>query len=171
MNMATDIDLLAIPEPEFRSVVDDAIRGHLTEEMAQRLKSPEIVDRTYLTLVSIKKNVEGQLAAKRADYIKSRSLLHDDPRGLRAAEKTYQTWRGGALRFKSGVEEFMVSIRGLREKPGQAENYYIAYQTLKQAIVQHKNHWCGDECLEDCVADETLWTVLADLEEMTTGGD
>lgn len=162
--MATDVDLLAIPEADFRSIVDDAIRGHLTTEMAERLKSPEIIERTYLTLVSIKKNVEGQLAAKRADYIKNRSLMHGDTVGLRATEEAYQTWRAGALRFKSGVEEFMVSIRVLREKSGLSENFYMRYQELKQAVVQHRDHWCDDKCADECTADKALWKVLEEHE-------
>lgn len=161
--MATDVDLMAIPEEEFRAVVDAAVRGHLDVATIEKLKSPEVVERSYLTLISMKKNVEGQLAAKRADYVKSRSQLRNKMGELQDAEERYQTWRAGALRFKSGVEEFMVSIRSRRERPGVERDYYIPFQTLKHAILQHRDHICDADCETECTADVNLWAIAEDM--------
>lgn len=163
--MATD-DLMATPDEEFRVLVAEALKvgnhdysGPLTPEVVDALKSPEVVNRTYLTLIAMKKNVEGQLAAKRADYVRERSRLHDGP-NLRAKEQEYHSWRAGALRFKSGVEEFMVSVRGKRERPD--DNYYLAYETLRQAILTHKSAvLLALEHDEDTDADEALWTTVS----------
>lgn len=163
--MATDVPLLAIPDDEFRALVAEALkvgntdyRGDLDHTVVDQLKSPEVVDRTYLALVAMKKNVEGQLAAKKADYIKDRSR-HTDPHEIREVEREYQTWRAGALRFKSGVEEFMVSIRGKRDRP--EDSYYLAYETLRQAILLHKaSVQAALENDEDTNADEILWATV-----------
>lgn len=161
--MVTDVPLSTIPDDEFRALLDAAARGRLDEQTLDQLKSAEVVERTYLCLVSMKKSVEGQLAAKRADYIKARSKLRGKPTELAAEAEKYQTWRAGALRFKSGVEEFMMAVRGNREKAPEVHDYYLPYQTLKLAIIQHREHVCDDECDVECAADTRLWSVLEDI--------
>lgn len=164
MSVATDIDLAAIPDDVFRAYVDEAVRGHPDDNQVQalrsRLREPEVIERTHLCLVSMKKSVEGQLAARRADFIKERASLRSNPPGQRSAEERYHAWRAGALRFKSGVEEFMLTVRGNREKP-TGDNYYLAYHTLRQAIERHREavqaSLANDE---DTDADDVLWSVL-----------
>lgn len=165
MSVATELDLMALPDDVFRSYVDEAVRGHPDDEGTQalrsRLREPEVVERTHLCLVSMKKSVEGQLAARRADFVKERGTLRSNPPGQRAADERYHTWRAGALRFKSGVEDFMLTVRGSREKP-TGESYYLAYQTLRLAIEKHKDAvefaLANDRDTDD--ADALLWSVL-----------
>jgi hypothetical protein len=167
VSVAAELDLMVLPDDVFRSYVDEAVRGHpedtQTQELRSKLKDPEVVDRTYLTLVSMKKSVEGQLAARRADFVKERGTLRSNPPGQRAAEERYHAWRAGALRFKSGVEDFMLAVRGNREKP-TGDNYYLAYQTLRQAIEKHREAvetaLANDQDTDD--ADAVLWSVLDD---------
>ena len=158
------VDLLAMPEDAFRSLVDEAVRGHPEDGKIQvvreRLLEEDVVERTYLTLIRMKKSVEGQLAAKRSDYVRDRNRARSNPEELRAVESRYQTWRAGALRFKSGTEAYMLAVRARRNTtPG--ENYYLAYQTLRQAIAEHKKSVLTSlELDEDTNADEVLWSVI-----------
>lgn len=158
------LDLQTVSDDTFRSIVDEAVRGHSEDpnirSMRAKLTEPQVVDRTHLALVGMKKSVEGQLAARRADYVKERSLHRSNPTLLRESEERYQAWRAGALRFKSGVEDFMLSVRGKREKP--PDNYYLAYSTLRQAITQHRAtvEAAIKDGLDTESADDALWAVL-----------
>lgn len=166
--VAVPVDLLSLDDERFRSIVDSAVRGNVSKETMAQLKTPEVANRCYMALVTMKKNVEGQLAAKRADYNRQRVQFRKNPNKLREAEERWLTWRGGALRFKTGVEELMVEIRGKRSPSDWAlraerNEVVIAYENLRQAIAAHRDHVCTAECDEkECVADVTLWSVLDD---------
>lgn len=167
----SQVDLLALSDEEFRSVVDGAVRNRDPEDDDARairsdLLRPEIVDKTYFALIASKKSVEGQLAAKRADYVKSRARTRH-PDALRRIEETYRGWRAGALRFKSGVEEFLVEVRAARDRNGE-DNYLrkerndslVAFEQLRRAVIEHRDHVCGPECDNTCIADENLWRLV-----------
>lgn len=160
--MTADHGLESMPEDQFRALVDQAVRGNpedpKTHALRVNLMAPEVVDRTHIALISMKKSVEGQLAARRADYIKER--LRDRPGERSALEQRYRTWRAGALRFKSGVEEYLLTVRPPRRERS-ADNYYLAYETLRQAIAKHKATVLAlqnDD--EETDADDVLWSVL-----------
>jgi hypothetical protein len=169
-------ELVALPDDKFRGVVDEAVRtSALTDEVTleqrrhvqELLKRPELADRTYLVLVAMKKNVEGQLAAKRTDNQRRRVRLQSKPDVLAREEDEYRRWRAGALRFKTGVEEFMVELRSKRvgnatevALRGERNDLVFAYERLRKGILEHRDHVCSDTCDAGCPADERLWELV-----------
>lgn len=167
--MALDHEsILDLPDEEFRDLVSEALKvnnvdyaGHLTPDDVELLRHPSVVDRTHLTLVAMKKNVEGQLAAKREDYIRQKGN-HVNAKELREIEDGYHRWRAGALRFKSGVEEFMLSTRSKRERTD--DGYYLAYESLRQAVLNHKATVSAllEQDKDTDEADARLWSLVED---------
>jgi len=138
--------LLNSSEEDFRRVVDEEVRGCLKQETCTALRSPPLLNRWYLALISMKKNVESQLGSKRSDLIKIRPELTPEEYEQRLVE--FHRWRAGAIRFKNGVEDRLLEVRARR-------------QTLTTAISLHKNtvlkEFAEDEISD---ADRDLWKAL-----------
>ena len=162
MTPSTADHLLDLSEDEF-NLVDDAVRGTTgISSISDALLDPSVIDRTHLTLVGMKKSVEGQLAAKKVDYQRDRARFKDDPKIVREIEDKYYAWRAGALRFKSGVEAFMLPVRSKMNRPLREDNFYLAYETLRQAITKHREIVTKalEESRDPGDADEILWSFL-----------
>ena len=171
--MATAIStyesLLALSDEDFRSVVDDAVRNP-EDSRATLLRHPDVVARWYFTLVSMKKSVEGQLAAKKAEYAAAKATSPVAKRD----QAGYERWRAGALRFKAGVENQLLEARLLRE--GNMDDQEVAMAVRERnrliaAIAAHRDHDCDDDpqCTDDlCAADERLWASVS-LNSLVSG--
>lgn len=165
--------LRGLDDADFAALVDRAVRGDLDEATAESLKDPQTLDRSYLALVTMKKSVEGQLAAKKADYVRNVAKTRQEAR-LRQIEEQYRQWRGGALRFKSGVETWLMILRQarqqtmpdlshslIRELDKQERNKFMtAYDQLRSAVAEHRDHICDSSCDAECVADVKLWQAI-----------
>lgn len=91
----------------------------------------------------------------------------------RAAEAgaAHASWRAGAVRFKTGLEEDLVRLRTLRDSyrdrlydtvvVAERDRLAARVRSLEQAIRAHHQHVCTDACDEDgCPADAALWAAL-----------
>lgn len=161
--ISTHESLLALSDDDFRSVVDDAVRNP-DDVRASLLRHPDVVARWYFTLVSMKKSVEGQLAAKKAEYAAAKATSPVAKRD----QAGYERWRAGALRFKAGVENQLLEARLLRE--GNMGDQEIAMAVRERnrliaAITAHRDHDCDSDpnCTTDfCAADDRLWALVSD---------
>lgn len=151
--------LMALSDEDFKSVVDDAVRNPDVTR-APLLRHPDVVTRWYFTLVSMKKSVEGQLAAKKAEYAAAKATSNVAKRD----QAGYERWRAGALRFKAGVENQLLEARLLREGTQDGQEVVFAVRErnrLIAAIAAHRDHMCGENCDDnECVADEALWSLV-----------
>jgi hypothetical protein len=153
----TSIDLLGFSDEEFRAVVDADVRGKSEEDIQHALRSdPHLIRRWYDTLLSMKASVEGQLSAKAAEAKaeKLESLVADKRRDGLVAQASYERWRSGALRFRSGLESTILEARRHLDDH-EAE-------VFRTAILAHRNHNCGPECDDTCIADARLWKLVSD---------
>lgn len=171
---------------ELRAAVDDYIRGRVSHRLGDRdadsgspeildqlRQSPEVLDRWYYTLIELKRSVESQLAARRADTDAKQShlLSRSDTRSKNewlTVKGDFETWRGGALRFKNGVETALLEAKSLRGQSGvdsalaDRDRYIHKVQVLLEAIRKHQDHDCNQtDCPDDrCLGDEELWGTL-----------
>lgn len=163
-------DLLALDEDAFQSLVEqDMRRPDDGRVLRAALRSPEVVDRTYATLLSMLKSVEGQLAARREDLEVLRAkCLARGPAGKREwdeANTKYAKTRAGSLRFKVGVEQSLMDVRRIRDNRRSAlfedeanERLHARVQVLENAIRKHRASFSAeDEPGED---DVELWAWL-----------
>ncbi len=88
-----------------------------------------MAERFFGTLVAMSKSVDGQLGGRREDFLATRAKLRErmaaaeaagDKEQYRAAEselhlatERYHSGRAGSLRFKSGLDEWIVEVRTL----------------------------------------------------------
>lgn len=167
-----NVDLLVeLDDDAFGSLIDAAVRGDLDKRTTELIKDPKIIERTRLTLVAMKKSVEGQLGAKRAEHV----TKTDKTKPEWAAKKDrqqYNLWRAGALRFKSGVDGLLMDVRleQTRQDPdadrvaaflkSERTAYLVAYKNLHDVVIEHRDHVCGPECDDQCIADEKLWRAV-----------
>lgn len=141
----------------FRDHVANDVRGNLTEEEADELRSPENIDRWISGLIAVKGEVEVQLANRRAKWWKMQADLLDDKDGrekwlrFRAAEVD---WRVRALRFLTSVEEHLSAAKELRRT-----QRHQSLDVLREAIRRHR-----DEMEEEASAEDVrLWQAAEDL--------
>src|SRR4051812_32332393 len=64
----SEAQLLDMDPDEFRRLVDDSLKDAVPDSVFALLRRPSVIDRYYGVLISIHASVEGQFAAKRADY-------------------------------------------------------------------------------------------------------
>lgn len=151
------------------------------------LRSPELVDRWNTTLMTMSKSVEGQLASKQEDHEAAKAELRQriarlakDPsmadelfqarQEWEQIKKDYATARAQMLRFKTGLDEWVIEARALRDASratmydsvvAEERNYYAAQvQMLRAAIDAHRTEILEDEDYEPSSADERLWACL-----------
>lgn len=138
--------IASMSDAEFRALVDRDLRRASTKEEAAGLRDPAVVERWYLTLTAMKKSVEGQLGAKRAEFDGQKARLRQafvqaeqaqadakalgDQAGVAKAQnrirKLREEWasvqerfarpRAATLRFQSGVDETLLEARSLRSR-------------------------------------------------------
>lgn len=185
--------LAAMDDRGFRQEVDADLRRpgrdddkRLYETRRQALRSPELLDRWNTTLLTMSKSVEGQLASKQEDHEAAKAALriqmaelerkHDAVKLHEAKQKweklkqDYATARGNMLRFKTGLDEWVIEARALRDATRSAmydsvvaeeRNHYAAQvQRLRGAIESHRTQILEDEQYEPSSADERLWSQL-----------
>lgn len=182
--------LQAMDDRTFRNEVDEDLRRpgpsqrRSYETRRAALRSPELVDRWNTTLQQITKSVEGQLASKQEDYEAARAALRREANKLtpgspewlknkdeqEALKVEYATERAGKLRFKTGLDEWVVEARALRDAHratmydsivAEERNHYAEeLRRLKEAIETHRSQILHDEDYEPSSADERLWSCL-----------
>ena len=167
--------LTKCPEANFRDIVDQDLRGQPgkeAKEIAEALRSPEVVRRWHSTLLSIQKNVEAQLASKAAETRSELLMLNLDGKAKDAkqTEANFERWRAGALRFKSGVEQAIFQARDVidREFPEANHDRIVSERNealtqvmiLKNAIRKHRDSFTDeDDASKD---DHELWEYVKD---------
>lgn len=124
--------LLDMNAGQFASVVDKELRGKATPDESTALRSPQVAERWHGTLLAMMKSVDGQLGARRADFMSNRARF---TKQLLAAEyeerfQLERSWaeqremfnrsRASTLRFKSGLEETIIEARALVDEIKQA---------------------------------------------------
>lgn len=164
---------------EFAGVVDQEVRGRAPRDLAQALRSPEVADRWYQQLVTMKKSAEAQLAAKSADDKEQRITLtlvarefpEKSKEMLRRADEVraqYLKWRAGVLRFRSGVEERLAEASWRRRMStslipsaliDERNQLLSQVSALTAAIKAHKASMADLEEADE--ADEALWRTIA----------
>lgn len=175
-------NLLAMSDDEFREVVDRDLRrgrgGQVAEDaQGDTLRSlrsdgedPDVTalaERWLRVLYAMSRSVEGQLAARRADYnaAKARNMAaviearnrNDDAAILRLEQEfldykaKYESARASTLRFKTGLDETTIRARWV------GRDSAIAF--LEDKIRKHRDEVLADnEEVSD--ADEELWEAV-----------
>lgn len=179
--------LLSMPETTFRRLVDADVRKKGTEEVAESLRSPQVVRRWLSALTAMAKSVEGQLAAREADlevlqleYEKaSRGASEAELAKLEAeylsAQTREATWRASVLRFKTGLDEAITEAKQVQDAAlatmfdlaviAERNHALERIQVLEEAIRLHRDHNCSNEprcSYSSCVADTDLWKHVPD---------
>lgn len=177
--------IMAMSDTEFRSLAEDDVReatgkgDPLDLPVHDALRTPPAIHRFYRLLLVLQRSAEGQLAAKGASHAARMAKLR--MHGTTSQSEKYQealaeheTWRAGALRFKTGVEERMAEISSLmreldaetfadrlKEERNQA---LLRTLVLEDAIRRHRDHECTDDTCDQahgtCAADDELWALL-----------
>lgn len=156
----------------FREIVEEDLRRKSTPEQAAMLRSPEVVDRWFSTLLQMTKSVEGQLSARALDWTRTKLQLESNSSAFEREQQNYLTWKAGIIRFKTGLDEYLVEARHLRDKllGRNLENALLdelsvtraRVRTLEEAISQHRDTICSDPDADDAheEADEALWDLI-----------
>jgi hypothetical protein len=152
--------LALVDDPTFDALVNDEVRGVGDATVAAQLRLPENAERWYNSLNHMKKSVEAQLSADRAE----RSLRQVEclVNGDKIAWLTYRgerdKWRAGSIRFKNGVEhrlaEAKVTLRNQRSDL-RVDLLRAERNLLLAAIKQHKATVASPSD-----ADLELWKVI-----------
>lgn len=149
--------LLDLSHQQFYNLVDQDVRNRLNEHVARKRRDPAVVDRWYLVLVQMKKNVEYQLASARADW---QTLLFTILAEIEDAETDaviegkrveqfeqhpkYSEARAKKLRFRSAAEDSLSEARHLRnQQVEQRASTQLAFMTVRvhelgSAIEHHR---------------------------------
>lgn len=160
--MKTAEELLALPDEDFRTIVEDDLRE--PGPIRDVLRGPQVIERLHSTMMSMLKSVEGQLAARSVDYDRVR-LRNPQPHDFAQQRDKYMKWRAGSLRFKVGLEQALIEIRYLRDP--QLNNAALLWaieqaqatnNRLLAAIRQHRDSFDPKDDPSD--NDEALWAHL-----------
>lgn len=99
---------------EFTELVEGWVRGDRPD--ADWLVEPDYLADTYDTLCDIKRDVETQLTARKADFFELANETHaaGDTVRYHQAKAEYEAWKARALGFKRHVETALADVKALR---------------------------------------------------------
>lgn len=165
------VQLTDLADDAFISIVNQDVRGSLNPEISQLLRDPAIADRWYDALLGLKRSVESQLSASKAEKsqkIAEFNILGND--GWLQARVQTDKWRAGAVRFKNGVEDRLSEAKRFREEAhktlditvvvAERDNALREVRRLRSGIIKHRDHECDSSCDDNCIGDEELWSLL-----------
>jgi hypothetical protein len=189
MNMESE--LLKMDDEDFRNIVDADLRDFdHSGKWALGLRSPAVVERWHATLTAMLKSVEGQLAAREADWTSTKARLSKErievesdgglmesefQQKMTALDLEFETERekhfktkAGTMRFKTGLEEWLVEAGRIRDS--------ITDKLYESVVSRERNYYAERaRALEDGItqhqkmvqassvpseADEKLWSLL-----------
>lgn len=129
--MSTEAELLAMTADEFHAVVNLDLRKGTDDETWEALRSPAVFDRWWGALIGMSKSIDGQLGARREEFLSQQADLREQMRVAVAAgdvdkqaaiesrsnktSKEYHRGRAGSLRFKSGLEEWLTEAKTIQK--------------------------------------------------------
>lgn len=160
--------LLALTHRQFYNFVDQDARGRLDDGVGEKLRDPSIVERWYLVLVQMKKNVEGQLGSAKADFkSKQYDLLRrlestdgENAGALREAlfelAARHEASRAKKMRFRSAVDDALQEARFYRERLRESSGYLRA-MILQGAIEKHRDSIDPEDVTD---FDRELWETI-----------
>jgi len=165
---------MEIPDPKFAELVDADLRppDARDPELSAELRHPEVVKRYYSALLRKAKSVDGQLAAKEAQYegkvsrLKAKLTIAESQQGMpdatpeqvaearrkatnyraeiSTARSQYFESRVGTIRFKTGLDMNLIEVRRLVDELDSSQ-----FNTL---AVQERNLLAGRvQVLEDAI--------------------
>jgi hypothetical protein len=149
--------LLALDLSSFRVIVDRDLRRDASAAEAAALRTPELADKWVTALTAISKSVDGQLGARRADYLAARarfskSMSEADylesrklQRSWAEVTESYAKARGATLRFKSGLEEALVEASYIARQTGSTPSI----QVWRYADAPKELHRLTDKATDD----------------------
>lgn len=101
-------------DEEYTKVVNDDIRGVVSEEIADWLRSDDEVEEFYDKLCSLRSDVELQLTTNKGE-VHERRATH--LRQNRSEEEWHtflaenERWKAGAIRFRNGVDNRIREVK------------------------------------------------------------
>lgn len=167
--------LLALDDVEFSRVVEDDMKRANGVAERSALRSAEVVNRWYSTLLGMLQSVNGQLDAREAEYQANRSKIEREGlqknttvRDLLQLREDYERKRAGSLRFKTGVEtaltkaQYYCTTMFPEQEHVTRERNDLLYRVheLEKAIEEHRHTTLDKDDLEPTEADEELWNLL-----------
>lgn len=184
-----DADLRQIRASDLRKMPESEQRSERTryDLRRQALRTPELIDRWWMTLQMIAKSVEGQLASMQEDHEAEKATLRaemakcptwagtipccaEHAEAWETAKAEFARNRSGRLRFKTGLDEWLIEARALRDGlrgsmydsiVAEERNHYAGVaKALKEAITQHRAEILDDDDPEPTEADKKLWACL-----------
>lgn len=174
MNIVTSATeaLIIMGDDSFRDLVDKDLRRKDREDIPQELRdglrSPEVADRWLSTLIKIAKSVEGTLAYRYDEYEAEKADLElkGDQTGLYLLKQQYHQQRAKTLRFKTGLDEWLIEARTIRDArrrqdPAASERALLErkVRSLKEAIEEHHSAAVAAD-RPPASYDQKLWSVL-----------
>lgn len=156
----TDI-LSHLGNDDFRNLVAEDVRGRVDIKTSKLLRTPLYLQKWHDCLLTIKRNVEHQLASDKAErYSKRLEFTRKGNEGKIAwlqyvAER--ERWRANNIFFKNGVENKLAEAKNLLNDTDSARE---RISELQGAIRAHKHtvETGNDDAAYD--ADEILWGIL-----------
>ena len=149
----------------FERIVNQEARGQASPEIGAYLRSPAVVERWQATLLALKRSIEVQLIAKKAELAEAKAAAHTlGPAGKAVYLREladYEKWRAGAIRvLAKGLEGRLAEAKRLRHE-GHKDSTLRECQRLKALVLAHRDHMCGPRCsAEHCVANDVLWASI-----------
>jgi hypothetical protein len=157
-------DVSTLEDPEFEYIVNQDVRGQLDSALSSQLRLPQNVYRWYNMLNSLKKNVEAQFIANRAELIEFRATRAADSTEVMLRKAEFERWKANASRFKTGVENKMAEAKLLKNTLSSQDMVGKLAQDLRSAkteIEKYRTAIYNHQSADDVdAADDDLYSVL-----------
>jgi hypothetical protein len=184
--------LLSVDDSSFRQIVNDETRDfnrpsspfvqnavdqdEMKALIRAAIRDPQVLRRWHTTVLLMHKDLEGQFAAKTADMnakVKELQLRNGKHREILMEQASFEKWRAGALRVKTGLETRLIESRYLMDREGvgvpgeyaiaERNAAYARVHTLEEAIRRHRDRTLAevDGDFEQTEHDEELWRYVS----------
>lgn len=168
-------ELVAMDDEAFAALVNVDTRRRSAPNYHAALRDPAVIRRWYTALQQMHKSVENQIAAKAAESnakVLRMETVHENAMRIKSEKATFESWRAGALRVKSGLDAALIECRSILQQGGDIavldqttkdrDRAFGRIGVLERAIRMHRDTFLaeGDEPSD---LDKMLWQHLTDV--------
>lgn len=120
-----------VAEQVLRLDLTDMVKGELSISVIEKLLAPDVIDRTYYTLLRMRANSRGQLDARCADLgaLRANADLGRVPANVVAeAAAEFNAWKARNARWLTALDETIIRVQERRPAP--------SFEDLEQRVAE-----------------------------------
>lgn len=163
-------------DQDFKDIVEEDVKGEIPKYEREMLERPENLRRWHDELVDLKRGIEAQFNAKRAEAVAEQRDCYEMGKEGKAKWFSYRAehedWRRRANHFKARVERRITEVKAMIRRHHEQSSGNGSSLKHKQLLLFALQEIENDEkWLSPAMASTTRKAIMRKIRDLVPGGD